>query len=259
MASSILVRSLLEQVSRHLTDFAPQFERWTQSELLSYLRDAQVAIAKYMPTSCSRIDVIKLSPGTRQSIALIPAASLLPGDGSTPVETRGNALLSVNCLMGATGTTTGRALRLVDLDTLNEFSPNWRAASAYTLTPTQFAYDPRTPKNFFMSPGVASSANVWAEVSYLADPAPIPPANYSATGGATAVISIDDKFADDIVNYMLARCYMKEAEYAANASMASTHTNLFTASINAQATALTGVNPNLTALPLTPGVPAAAR
>lgn len=260
MAASILVREVLEQVSRHLTDFAPQFTRWTQVELLSFLNDGQRAVAKYLPTSCARIDAIKLSPGTRQSVDFIPAASVIPGDGSDAADVRGNAVLAVSHLMGTNGATPGRALRIVDRDGLDASQPGWHIVGANaTAMPTQYTFDPRNPKTFYVCPGVPSAATLWVEVSYLADPAAIPDGNYAATGGSTVKLSIDDKHADDLVNYVMARAYMKESEFAANANLSAAHTNLFTSSINAQSVALTGVNPNLTSLPMTPGVPAAAR
>lgn len=260
MASSILVRDVLEQVSRHLTDFAPQFEGWTQVELLSYLNDGQRAIAKYLPSSCSRIDSIRLAPGTRQTVATILAADIIPGDGSSAADVHGNAVLSVSHLMGADGATPGRALRIVDRDVLDASQPGWHVvAASATATPTQYTFDPRNPKTFYVCPGVPSAVALWAEVSYLADPVAIPDGNYAATGGSTVKLSIDDKYADDLINYLMARAYMKESEFAANANLSASHTNLFTSSINAQATALTGVNPNLTTLPMSPSVPAAAR
>lgn len=260
MTSSILVRDVLEQVSRHLTDFAPQFERWTQSELLSYLNDGQRAIAKYLPTSCSRIDSIKLAAGTRQSIEFIPAAGIIPGDGSAAADVHGNTLLSVSRLMGSDGLTPGRALRIVDRDVLDAAQPGWHIiAATATATPTQYTFDPRNPKAFYVCPGVPSSSTLWAEVSFLADPIAIPDGNYAAGGGSTTKLSIDDRYVDDLVNYMLARSNMKESEFAANANLSAAHTNLFTSSINAQAVALTGVNPNLTSLPMVPTVLAAAR
>lgn len=260
MASSILVRNLFEQVSRHLTDFAPQFTSWTQVELLSFLNDGQRAIAKYLPTACSRIDSIKLAPGARQSIDFIPSANIIPGDGSAAADVRGNALLSVSHLMGADGATPGRALRIVDRDVLDASQPSWHVVSVgATATPTQYTYDPRNPKIFYVCPGVPASPALWAEVSYLADPAAIPDGNYAASGASTTKLSIDDKFFDDLVNYIMARAYMKESEFAANANLSASHTNLFTSSINAQSVALTGVNPNLTTLPMAPSVLAAAR
>lgn len=259
MASSILVRNLLEQVSRHLTDFAPQFERWTQVELLSFLNDGQRAIAKYLPTACPRIDAIKLATGTRQSVAFIPSTSIKPGDGSAASAVRGNSVMSVSRLMGADGVTPGRALRVVDRDILDASLPGWHTT---TGQPTQYSYDPRTPQIFHVCPGVSGAVGappVWAEVMYLADPAAIPDGNYAASGGSNVTLSIDDRYSDDLVNYIMARSYLKEAEFAANSNLSASHTNLFTSSINAQAAALTGVNPNLTTLPMTPSVLAAAR
>lgn len=260
MASSILVRDVLEQVSRHLTDFSPQFTRWTQVELLSFLNDGQRAIAKYLPHACSRVDVIKLKPGTKQSIDTIAATDILPGDGSTAVAVSGNVFLGVSHLMGANGSTPGRALRIVDRDVLDASLPGWHVVlPGAKALPTQYTWDPRNPKIFYVCPGVPATPEVWAEVSYLADPVTIPAGNYAATGGSTTRLSIDDKYVDDLVNYMMARSYMKEAEYAANANLSASHTTMFTSSINAQATAMTGVNPNLTVLPMAPAVPAAAR
>lgn len=256
MASSILVRDVFEQVSRHLVDFAPQFEHWTQVELLSYLNDGQRAIAKYLPTSCSRIDAIKLSPGTKQSIDFIPAANVKPGDGGAAMDVHGNSVLSVSHLMGSSGTTPGRALRLVDRDVLDASQPGWHMTAS---SPTQYTFDPRNPKVFYVCPGVAPATTLWAAVSYLADPVAIPAANYAAQGGVSTTISIDDKFADDLVSYMLARAYMKESEFAANANLSAAHANIFTSSINAQSAALTGVNPNLTTLPMAPALLATAR
>lgn len=259
MAGSILVRDLLEQASRHLTDFAPQFERWTQVELLSFLNDGQRAIAKYLPTACPRIDSIKLAAGTRQSIAQIPAIRIKPGDGSAAALVRGNGVMSVPRLMGADGSTPGRALRVVDRDILDATQPSWHTTIGQ---PTQYAFDPRMPQVFHVCPGVSGAPGapeVWAEVMYLADPAAIPDGDYAASSGSNTALSIDDKYADDLVNYILARSYLKEAEFAASANLSATHTNLFTSSINAQAVAQVGVNPNLTTLPMTPSLLAAAR
>lgn len=256
MASSIHVFTVFEQVSRHLVDFAPQFEHWTQAELLGYLNDGQRAIAKYLPSACSRIDSIRLSPGTKQSIASIPPSGVITSDGGVGSGIAGNVVLGVTRLMGPSGSTPGRALRIVDRDVLDASMPNWHTT---TGSPSQYTFDPRNPKVFYVCPGVPANVAHWAEVSYLADPMPIPNGDYSAVSGANVTISIDDKYADDLISYMLARAYMKESEFAANANLSAMHANIFTSSINAQSVALTGVNPNLTTLPMAPAVPAAAR
>ena len=251
-----LVKDLFFRASSQLQDLSPQFTRWTQRELVDALNDGQKAIAKYMPWSCARVDAVKLKPGTRQSIELIAAADIIPGDGSTPAQVAGTVLQSVVRNMGANGSTPGRAVRVVDREILDINAADWHSA---TGTPVSaFVFDPRTPKVFYVTPGVPSGTNWWVEASYLADPVTVPHAaegTYGKDESNTVTISVDDKYVDDLLSYVLARAFMKDAEYAANPSMASAYTTLFTASINAQAAAVTGVNPNLQSLPFNPNVP----
>lgn len=258
MASSTLVRDLIARVSDALTDTNPQFTRWTEPVLIGWLNEAQLVIAKYLPHTCARTDVLQLAPGTRQSIERIQAAGMIPGDGGAARNVNGNVLLQVHRNMGVDGLTPGRAIRIVDRDTLDNSNPDWHAADASDVV-RQFTYDPRTPKLFYVSPPVqaTSDGKVWAEVSYLADPAIIPIG--SALAGSGVLLGVDDKNADDAFNYIMARAQMKDAEVEGNANLANAYVNLFTASINVQSQAVLGVNPNLTSLPINPTVPAQAR
>jgi hypothetical protein len=254
MASSTLVKDVLYRVSAQLHDISPQFTRWTQRELVSWLNDGQKAIAKYLPSSCARVDAVKLTPGTKQSIESIAQASILPGDGSSPSLVMGHYLQSVVRNMGANGSTPGRAIRVADREILDVNSPDWHSQTANTVS--QFIFDPRTPKVFYVSPGVPVSPAVWVEISYLANPVEVNTSgSYGMDGSDTTKISVDDKYTDDLVNYILARAYMKDAEFATNGNQAGAHAQMFTGSINAQVVALTGVNPNLRSLPLNPNLP----
>lgn len=249
MAASILVSDILLRASTLLLDASPQFTRWSQQELVHWVNDAQRAIAKYMPHACSRVDALRLSAGTKQSIEQIAQANVIPGDGSAASVVRGSMVLDVVRNMGASGSTPGRAVRRVDRETLDQADPNWHAATGKTPI-REWSFDPRNPRVFYVNPPVPSATSWWAEVSYLANPSDV---------SAVSAISIDDKYTDDILNYVMARAHMKDAEFSGNAQLASMFTSMFVSSINAQVTALTGVNPNLEVLPLTPNIPAAAK
>lgn len=250
MASSIYVKDVLYRVSAQLHDVSPQFTRWTQKELVLWLNDGQKAIAKYMPSSCARVDSVKLKPGTKQSIEKILSTEILPGDGSTPVEVYGNHLQTVIRNMGTNGSTPGNSVRVIDREVLDSNSPDWHTKTSTTVS--TFAFDPRYPKIFYVSPGVPVTG-LWVEMSYLADPVTVTVSgDYGASGADTTKISIDDMYVDDLVNYILARSYMKDAEFAANSNLAAAHSQMFVSSINAQVAARTGVNPNLQSLPLSP-------
>lgn len=249
MAANTLVKDVLYRVSDALHDLSPQFNRWTSRSLVAALNDGQVAIAKYIPTACSRVDAVKLAPGTKQSISSIAAGNIIPGDGSAPAAVNGNALLSVIRNMGANGSTPGRAIRLVDREVLDVNAPDWHTKTGSAVT--EFVFNPNTPKNFYVTPGVPSTTNVWVELSFMADPIAVSVGgSYAWDGNDTTKISIDDKWLDDLVCYILARAYLKDAENAANAGLYATYAQQFVSSINAQATALTGVNPNLKTLPM---------
>lgn len=257
MPSSTLVKDFLLRVSTQLLDMGPQFERWSETELVDATNDGQLVLAKYMPHTCARVDSIKLAAGTRQYIGYIPAAMVLPSDGSSPADVYGYMLQGVNRYMGANGATPGIAIRIADKETLDAVAPDWHTK---TGTPRQYTFDPRNPKHFYVSPGVKAGDNVWVEVSLLADPVKIPNTGnlYGATSVSTTKLSIDDRNVDDLFHYVMARANLKDAEYGGNAALASTYTNLFVGSVNAQVTALTGVNPNLKTLPLNPAAPASA-
>ena len=63
-------------------------------------------------------------------------------------------------------------------------------------------------------------------------------------GTDTTLVSIDEQNTDDLTNYILARAYAKDSE-SSNVAMSSMYGQQFVSSINAQAAAITGVNPNL--------------
>ena len=256
MAATTRVKDVMWRVSGLLQDVAPQFNRWPETELVNWLNDAQLAITKFLPAAVSRIDAIRLKPGTRQSIETIAAVDCIPGDGTTPVvPIYGVALLDVPRNMGANGATAGNAIpQPVDRRILDTQRANWHTVSGAVVN--QITYDPRTPRHFYVQPAVPASPAVWVEVAYIAQPLQIPNTGtpgaelYTYAGSNAATISVGDEHVDDLVNYICARSYMKNADFAGNDAKASGFSALFVNSLNAKVAAITGNNPNLQRLPL---------
>lgn len=261
MPGTITVREVLRRVSSTLMDSDPQFTRYTEREMVDFLNDAQRAIHKYLPASCSRVDAVRLKPGTLQSIESIPAAFCKPGDGSTPaVPIIGSMLLDVICNMGADGTVPGRAVRPIPdgRETLDALDPAWHSADGATAI-TGYMYDPKAPRHFHVTPPVHASTQVWVRMSYVAAPLAIPNTGtpespvFHASGASTLAISVHDEHVDDLHDYMCARLLMKNSQFAASTGMsAASFVALFTSSINAKAATITGNNPNLKKLPFAP-------
>lgn len=254
MASTVLVKDVLYRAAVLLQDTAPQCQRWPEHEMVDWLNDAQVAITKFLPAACSRIDVVKLKPGTRQSIEAIAAADCKPGDGSTPAgPIYGTQLLDVIRNMGADGLTPGKAIRITEREVMDSQSPDWHTLTGPAVR--SFMYDPRTPRYYYVTPGVTGT--MWAEHAYTAQPVKIPNTGqvgaelYLFIGVSTATISIADEYVDDLVNYIVARANMKEVKWA-DGNKATVFAQMFLTSLNAKVTALTGSNPNLSQLPFAP-------
>jgi len=254
-----LVREAVYKVSLLLGDTEPQFVDWSEHELVLWFNDAQRTLCKFLPAAGARMDSVKLVPGTRQSIRRIPANRILPGDGSAAVEVQGTVLNDILLNMGPTGTTPGQSIRLVPRRDLDAINPGWHVTPGDGSI-AQFVFDPRFPTEFFVEPGVPSTPDVWVEIGYQAIPVEIPntgvPGNelYLYGGPSTATLTLDDQYADDLISYVMARAWLKSPERAANGA---SYLQQFLSSINAQAKAMTGTNPNLKVLPLA-AEPAAA-
>lgn len=247
---TILVRDVLERASTLLDDMDPQFTRWPERELVAWLNDGARALAKWIPQSVSRIDTIRLAAGTRQSIADIPAAGILMGDGSPARRVQGVQLYAAICNMGGDGLTPGRAIQVVERAALDALNPAWHTETGDEVE--NVITDALNPTSFYVYPAVGQR---WLEVSYCALPQNVVIATagqFLSNSTDATVLPVGDAYADDILNYMLARAYLSRADLVEGQAMASAYTQLFVGTINATVTNLTGNNPNLSMLPFAP-------
>lgn len=252
MAATALVKDVLWRISVQLQDHSPQFSAWTERELVHWLNDAQEVICTYLPLMCSRTDSIRLTPGTRQSVADIASSHIIHGDGSSASRTYGKQVLGFRRNMGSNGATPGNAIRQIKRDQLDALEPAWHTT---TGTPIKNAcFDPQTPREFYVYPGVPSAGAWWIELAYTAKPATIPNTGsvgselYLVGGASTQAITIDDETVPMLVDYVLGRALRKEGK-GRDAQKAAEADHRFLGSFNAKMTAVTGNNPNLTIVP----------
>lgn len=243
---TVLVKDVLFDASTLMLDASPQFKRWTQREMVGYLNEAQLIISRLMPVACTRVDVVKLKPGTRQRLAF-DKADVKRGDGKAQaIDVQGIQLIDMLRNMGDDGASPGRPVRIVSQRALDLSAPDWHKSLGKEVR--EFVYAPKVPDLFMVYPGVpAAPRAVWIELEYTAIPDLL--AVTADYGASTATISIGDEYAPDLKNYIVSRANMKEASYA-DPGKAQSFAGLFTTSMNAKVETLTGVNPNLKRLPL---------
>lgn len=201
---TVSVTALLAKVSMILQDI--NNVRWNETELLGWLNDGQLEIALLAPESSTKTVVTQWVAGTKQS---------LPADGLR--------LISVVRNMGASGSTPGRAVRVVDRAVLDAQRPNWHTETA-SQTALHFTFDKRNPREYYVFPAQPSPAG-WAEVVYSATP---------ATVSAGQNIAVQDVYSNALLNFILYRAYLKDAEYTQNAQRAMTHYEAFLQSLGAK-------------------------
>lgn len=257
---TITIKEAIWRVGNKTGDNKPQYVRWSEIEVVQALDDGQKALAKYLPRVGGRTDIIRLRPGTRQSLALVKADAIRTLDGSTPTDQAGIQLIDIVRNMGDDGEKPGRPIRIVGRDSLSGY--DWHNTPSTAVK--EFTYDPQTPLDFYVRPAVASTQEVWVEVAWNTSPAPLAPGGapgserYMFEGSSRETISISDLYIDELVNYATSRLLMKDAKHTQNMARAQLHAQMFLGSLNAMVAATTGHNPNLKTLPFAPGPEAAA-
>jgi hypothetical protein len=180
--------------------------RWPQAELLGWLNDGQREIVVARPDQTAKYATISMVAGTRQS---------LPTDGSE--------LLRVTRNMGTSGTVPGTAVRKVPHDLLDSQLPGWHS-SAPAATIKHYTYEPRAPRSFYVYP--PSDGTSQLEILYAC-----PPTAIATVGG---LITIDDIYANALLDYVAFRAYSKDLEEAGNSERAALHRKMFVEGLQAK-------------------------
>lgn len=226
--ATVPVASVLSRVAVLLQD--PTNIRWPQSELVDWLNDGQREVVLLKPNAFVKNVSVQLAAGTKQA---------LPADGLSLVDMPRN--------MGTDGNTPGVVVRATSREILDAVIPTWHSTAA-SATAKHFCYTPLDPKTFYVFPPQPASARGYVEIIYAAAPA-------DASLGGT--ITLDDIYVTALVAYILYRAYSKDAEFAANAQLATAYYAQFTALLQGKATAEAATNPMQALAPMNPNLPGA--
>lgn len=186
--------------------------RFPQAELLTFLNDGQREIVLHRPDAKTVNNTMTCVAGSKQSI-----------------PTTGLRLIDVVRNDG------GRAITQIDRKILDETLPDWHNTAAdATKKIEHFVYDPADPKNFYVYPNATVSMDI--EIIYSTAPADL-------TYSSTQVISLDDIYANAILDYMLYRAYQKDSEYAGNADRSMMHYQSFANALGIKSRADAAIDP----------------
>lgn len=203
--------------------------RWPANELVRWLNDAQRAIVKVRPDSMNTTATMTLAAGSRQDL---DDANLTPSPSKLIEITRNMAATSQK-----------KAVRLVPRQILDAQTPGWHALTG-VVDILHYMFDPRDPKTFYVYPPATALAQL--EVMYAAYPTDITePADGSLYTSVSGNLSLPDIYADDVLNLLMARAYMKDSEYAGNAERAAGYLAMVKASLGEEIAATLAVQPQV--------------
>lgn len=182
--------------------------RWRIPELADYVDQAQAQIVLLVPDANSVTASFSLAEGTRQ---------VIPSDGFQ--------LLRVTRNLGADGNQPGRAILPSIRSALDAELPDWH--SRFGDEVQHFIYEPTADKRSFY---VFPEAEGYIEIIYSREPARIQ--RSTSSGGVVFVdkaqsLELAARYMNPIIDWVLYRCWGKDAEYAGNQARAESHERAF--------------------------------
>lgn len=196
--ATVTVVTILKRVNTLLVD--PTFTRWPKQELLDYYNDATKAIVLVRPDAYTKNVEFSCVAGTKQ---------VLPSDALRLIEVLRNA--------------NGKVVRFAPRKALDDSYPEWHSGKT-AVTVDNYTYEERDPKTFYLHPGPAAAVKV--DVIYSVAPQSKVLADVD-NAQSPALADLDDIYINPIIDFMLYRCFSKDAEYSANSNRAAGHYNAF--------------------------------
>jgi hypothetical protein len=187
------------------------FVHWTSAELLSYLNAGQVEIATLVPNANATVSVVQLVSGAKQSA---------PADSIRIIEFIRN--------MGVNGSTPGNAIREVERKDMDAYVPGWSSVTADAAV-VHVMYDAEDDnQTFYVYPPQPAVSPGQIELIYAKIPAAI------ANSNAGTKITLDDYYANALLDYVLYRAFGKDSEYGNQAARSQNHYQAFANAIGAK-------------------------
>ncbi|MEM5400860.1 DUF6682 family protein [Paraburkholderia unamae] len=194
---TITCTEIINKAATQLLDTANT--RWPRTELLGWISDGQRQIVQMQPNASATTVAFPLVAGTRQT---------LPANGYL--------LLDIYRNLGTTGTTPGRAIRIVSRTLLDAQDPDWHIANTNPTT-KNYVYDVNDKTAFYVYP--PAPGGTYIELCYAQ-------AITDFTQESQTIV-IEDTLQTCLLDYVLWRACSKDAEYAPGLQLANMYMSSF--------------------------------
>jgi hypothetical protein len=206
---SIVASQIVNDTKKITQDLKNVF--WSEIEGLGWLNSGQREICIHRPDAYT-----VLSNHTCEN----QATQQIPSNGLRFLEATYNVA-------------SGYVIQPIDRSDLDQVQRNWQDPAANATEVEHYIFDERFPKFFKLYP--VPAAGVQVEIGYSASP---PDAMIDEP------ISVDDIYANPLMDYMLARMYQKNTTLTNAANKSQQHLQLFYQSLGVKFEADRAVSPN---------------
>lgn len=189
------------------------YVRMTEQQYLRFLDDALLQLILSRPDAHEKREVVKLTTGARQTV---------PADAYTLLDVYLNKIY----IQELDTYLDGKPVYQVSRKDLDYFS-NWYSTTGNTESINEFAFDLRTPKNYWVNPPVTSTPDVYIEIgySYGIDPYADTTDTFAETLEKDVPVSVE--FRNALVNYMLYLCYSVDSTSQYDRTVADKYLQMF--------------------------------
>lgn len=222
------VKDILDRVTTLYND--QEYIRIPESYYFKFLDDTLSLITMMRPDSHVKTEVVKLSPGTRQT---------LPADGISLIEIYMNKTPIINTDGEITGYENSYPVAHVEREDLDYFS-NWQAGKGVASKDhiDEFAYELRSPRTFWVNPYVGTEAPVYVEMDYSYAHPKISEIPMDTDGTYTTVedteIDLPDTYITPICYYMLYLLYSTDSTSQLDKQVAASYLQQFQQILNVE-------------------------
>ncbi len=217
---------IVSRASTLLNDTDPDVRRWSDTELLGWVKESMQAIIALQPTANT----------VRRDVTLNGVEHQIPTDTWSLVK-------PVCSLFGGNP---GGAVKTWREDQLDSVQPNWRFTTPSTIV-SAVVFDPADRRTYYSYPP-ATGAVVRLVFSVV-----------PSVGALTDTFPLAAPYEPVSVDYVCYRALMKDAEAAGMLAIAQAYYGSFVQALGAGQNARLEINPNLDSGPMVPTAIGAAR
>lgn len=197
----MLVSTLINRV-RYVLQDVNQFQRWSDQVLLDCFNEAQFAMVQNRPDTMSEIVPYFCLPRGKQDLT--------------------GAIDNVYRLLDVfDNEVSGRTITKTQRDTLDNHDPNWSVGNGTpAVNVEQYVYDEKSPSVFYVYPVPA----VGHQINLLVSKRPV---TVLLEDIGNTDIEVDEIYVNSLMNFMLFRAYMTDAETEGNMTQAQMYLKMF--------------------------------